>query len=199
MQSIGELVRSLRLKGGYPLRKIAAMLDIDQAILSKMERGQRKFKKDQVIKLAGYFNYDKKEMLINFLSDQVIGGIDNEDFAMEVLQVAEEKIAYQRKSKLSRSDIISKMNGYFKKENRILTVWIFGSFSREKEEVFNDIDLMIEFNEDQSLSLFDLADMQFNLESLTGINIDIVEKGCIKTFAWKNAKKDLRIIYDRNR
>ena len=118
---------------------------------------------------------------------------------MEVLQVAEEKIAYQRKSKLSRSDIISKMNGYFKKENRILTVWIFGSFSREKEEVFNDIDLMIEFNEDQSLSLFDLADMQFNLESLTGINIDIVEKGCIKTFAWKNAKKDLRIIYDRNR
>jgi len=32
MQQIGVLIRELRLEKGYPLRKVAAFLDIDQAI-----------------------------------------------------------------------------------------------------------------------------------------------------------------------
>ncbi|MBA7548547.1 hypothetical protein ES705_41008 [subsurface metagenome] len=72
MKSIGELIRSLREKDGYPLRKVAAFLDIDQAILSKIERGQRKLTKEQVIKLADFFKYNEKEMLITFLSDRII-------------------------------------------------------------------------------------------------------------------------------
>ena len=66
MQNIGELIRTLRKKEGYPLRKVAAFLDIDQAVLSKIERGQRKLTKEQVIKLADFFNYDEKEMLITY-------------------------------------------------------------------------------------------------------------------------------------
>ena len=49
MQNIGELIRTLREKEGYPLRKVAAFLDIDQAVLSKIERGQRKLSKEQVV------------------------------------------------------------------------------------------------------------------------------------------------------
>ena len=94
MQNIGELIRTLREKKGYPLRKVAAFLDIDQAILSKIERGQRKLTKEQVIKLADFFNYNEKKMLITFLSDQIIHEIGNEDYAKEALKVAEEKIEY---------------------------------------------------------------------------------------------------------
>ena len=94
MQNIGELIRTLREKEGYPLRKVAAFLDIDQAVLSKIERGQRKFSKEQVIKLADFFNYDEKEMLVTFFSDQIIYEIGNEDYAKEALKVAEEKIEY---------------------------------------------------------------------------------------------------------
>ena len=94
MQNIGELVRTLREKEGYPLRKVAAFLDIDQAVLSKIERGQRKFTKEHIIKLADFFNYNEKEMLVTFFSDQKIYEIGNEDYAKEALKVAEEKIEY---------------------------------------------------------------------------------------------------------
>lgn len=97
MQNIGELIRTLREKKGYPLRKVAAYLDIDQAILSKIERGQRKLSKEQVIKLANFFNYNEKEMLITFLSDRIIYEIGNEEFAKEALKVAENKIDYLKK------------------------------------------------------------------------------------------------------
>ncbi|MBI9038314.1 MAG: helix-turn-helix transcriptional regulator [Bacteroidales bacterium] len=94
MQNIGELIRSLREKEGYPLRKVAAFLDIDQAVLSKIERGQRKLTKKHIIKLADFFNYNEKEMLITFLSDQIVYEIGNEDYAKEALKLAEEKIEY---------------------------------------------------------------------------------------------------------
>ena len=45
---------------GYPLRKVAAFLDIDQAILSKIERGQRKISKEQVIKLAEFLREENE-------------------------------------------------------------------------------------------------------------------------------------------
>lgn len=99
MQSIGKLIRSLREKEGYPLRKLAAFLDIDQAVLSKIERGQRKLTKEQVIKLAGFFNYNEKEILVTFFSDQIIHEIGNEEYAKDALKVAEQRIEYLKKSR----------------------------------------------------------------------------------------------------
>jgi transcriptional regulator with XRE-family HTH domain len=41
-ETIGEKPRQLREAKELPLRKMAALLDIDVAILSKMERGERR-------------------------------------------------------------------------------------------------------------------------------------------------------------
>jgi len=98
MHSIGELIRTLREKEGYPLRKVAAFLDMDQAVLSKIERGLRKLNKEKVIKLADFFNYDEKEMLVTFFSDQILYAIGNEDYAKEALKVAEARIEYLEKN-----------------------------------------------------------------------------------------------------
>lgn len=96
MQNIGELLRSLRERERYPLRKVAAYLDIDQAVLSKIERGQRKLGKDQVKQLAEFYNYNEKEMLITYLSDQIINEIGTDEYAKDALKVAEKKIDYIR-------------------------------------------------------------------------------------------------------
>lgn len=98
MESIGELIRRLRKEKGEPLRKVAAYLDIDQAVLSKIETGQRKATKEQVVKLAKYFGADKKEMLVGYLSDRIVSEIEGERLAKEALKVAEEKIKYQKKN-----------------------------------------------------------------------------------------------------
>jgi len=94
MLTIGEQIRKLREDKGLPLRKVAAELDIDQSILSKIERGERKASKDQIIKIAKIFSVDEKELLINYLSDKVLYELIGEDLAADALKVAEKKIKY---------------------------------------------------------------------------------------------------------
>ncbi len=94
MISIGEQIRKLREEQGLPLRKVAAKLDIDQSILSKIERGERKASKKQIIQIARIFNADEKELLINYLSDKVLYELIDEELAADALKVAEKKIQY---------------------------------------------------------------------------------------------------------
>ena len=98
MLSIGAQIRKLREDQGLPLRKVAAKLDIDQSILSKIERGERKASKDHIIQIAEIFNVDKKDLLINYLSDKVLYELIDEDFAVDALKVAEKKIIYASKT-----------------------------------------------------------------------------------------------------
>lgn len=97
MLSIGKQIRKLREDQGLPLRKVAAELDIDQSILSKIERGERKASKEQIIQIARIFNVDEKELLINYLSDRVLYDLKDEDLATDALKVAEMKIKYMIK------------------------------------------------------------------------------------------------------
>jgi len=54
-ETVGEKLRQLREQNKMPLRRVAALLDIDVAILSKMERGERKLTKEVVLKLADIY------------------------------------------------------------------------------------------------------------------------------------------------
>ena len=87
MESLGDTIRNLREDKQLPLRVVSAYLDIDQAILSKIERGQRKATREQVIKLAEYFKVKEEDLLIAWLSDKL------------VYEVAEEKIKYNKTQK----------------------------------------------------------------------------------------------------
>lgn len=99
MENFGETIRKLREEKELPLRTVAAFLDTDQAILSKIERGQRKPTREQVVKLAGYFNVKENDLLIAWLSDKLVYEVEDEDMALKALQVAEEKVKYITKNK----------------------------------------------------------------------------------------------------
>ncbi len=195
MKEIGKLIRELREKEGYPLRKVAAYLDIDQAILSKIERGQRKISKVQVIKLAEFFNYDKKEMLITYLSDQIICLIQDEDLAKEALKAAEEKIEYKKYQTIDREQIITKMVSVLKSFIKVRKAWIYGSFARGDDDYLSDIDIAVKA--DQRLNYFDMAEIQYRLEKETNRKIDIGFIDTFKTSVYKNVKPDLKLIYER--
>ncbi len=96
MDSLGETIRKLREEKELPLRTVAAFLDIDQAILSKIERGQRKASREQVIKLAEYFKVKENDLVVAWLSDKVAYEVADEPTALKALQVAEEKVKYQK-------------------------------------------------------------------------------------------------------
>ena len=102
MDSLGETIRKLREREELPLRTVAAFLDIDQAILSKIERGQRKATRDQVVKLAVYFKVKENDLLIAWLSDKLIYEVEDEEVALKALQVAEERVKYITKNKAKK-------------------------------------------------------------------------------------------------
>ena len=99
MDSLGETVRKLRETKELPLRTVAAYLDFDQAILSKIERGKRKPSREQVLKLAEFFKVKENDLLVAWLSDKLVYVVEDEDMALKALQVAEERVKYITKNK----------------------------------------------------------------------------------------------------
>ncbi len=99
MKKIAEIIRELREHNGLLLRQVAAEIQIDQALLSKIERGERMPTKEQVIRLAKFYKVDENDFIIAFLSDKLVYELQDEKMALKAMQVAEKKINYIRKLK----------------------------------------------------------------------------------------------------
>lgn len=94
METTGQILRNKRQKLGLLLRQVSAYADIDQAILSKIERNERKPTKEMLDKLAEILKINKEELLVQFISDKIAYEIAGEDCAGKVLKVAGEKVKY---------------------------------------------------------------------------------------------------------
>ncbi|MBR5924307.1 MAG: nucleotidyltransferase domain-containing protein [Bacteroidales bacterium] len=97
---------------------------------------------------------------------------------------------------LERVVIISIIQQTLKKQP-VLRAWIFGSWSRQEERYDSDIDLLVDFDETQNVSLLDYTRYMLELQDNTGKKIDFVENGYLLPFAQENANKEKYIIYER--
>jgi hypothetical protein len=68
-------------------------------MLSKIERGERRAKKEQVSIFATIFSVKENELLSLWLADQVYEIVKDEGVALKAIQVAEEEVKYQSKRK----------------------------------------------------------------------------------------------------
>ncbi len=93
----GERIRSLREKQNLYLRQVAALLEMDTAQLSKIEKGVRLIKKEQIPILAEILKVEKDELLILWLADQLYDVVKDEKLANEAMQVAEKKINFKKR------------------------------------------------------------------------------------------------------
>lgn len=94
-----DRIKQLREDNGLLQRKVAAALDVDAGLYSKIERGERSAKREQVIALASIFNANEKELLTLWLADQVYGIVGYEQNANDVLNIVAENIVEYNKSK----------------------------------------------------------------------------------------------------
>jgi len=99
LKRIGEIIRELREEKSLFLRQVAAEIEIDQALLSKIERSERMPTRQQVKRFAQFFGTDENEMLVAYLSDKLVHELLNEEMAVKAMQVAEKKINYIIKNK----------------------------------------------------------------------------------------------------
>lgn len=99
MKKIGEIIRQKREEKGLLLRQVASLLEIDQALLSKIERGQRNATKQLIINLAPILEMDERELLIQYFSDKIAYELVSEEIGKDTLKVAEQKIDYLKQEK----------------------------------------------------------------------------------------------------
>jgi predicted nucleotidyltransferase len=194
MDNLGNTIRKLREAKELPLRIVAAYLDIDQAILSKIERGQRKISRNQVVKLAQYFQVKEEDLLVVWLSDKLVYEVEDEELALKALQLAENQIAYIAFKKIDRNKIRKLIIACIGKFEKIKKAWIYGSFSREDDGPKSDIDIAIEATDD--FSYFDLAEVQFQLEKLINRKVDVGFIDSFKPYIMEHVKPDLQLIYE---
>lgn len=194
-ETIGHTLRRLRIESKLPLRKVAALVDVDVAILSKMERGERRLTKAMVQKLGKLYKHDTDELMVLYLRDKVLQEVGDDQLAIKALQVAEKAVSYNAANTAAKSTITGAIKAVLKLDGRVEEAWIFGSVARGQARTDSDIDIMVEFNKKKKYSFFDLADIAYRIEQKINRKVDLVEKGYLKSFAAKTAQNDWFKIY----
>lgn len=88
----GKRIKELREKKGLVQRQLAAELEIDTPMFSKIERGERRAKREQVIELARLLEVDVDELLTLWLAGQVYDLLEDEAVAKKVVEFVKKKL-----------------------------------------------------------------------------------------------------------
>ena len=99
-ETFGTLIKNLRVSNKLTLREVALKIGIDTSMLGKIEKDNRKASKEIITKLADFFDIKPTSLNIAMKSDIVAYNIlEDDENALEILKVAEQKIKYSKKSK----------------------------------------------------------------------------------------------------
>lgn len=74
------------------LRQLASKLDMDTSVISKIERGDRQLKKDQIPLLVQILDANEQELLTLWLADHVMDVVKDEPLADEALKTVSKNI-----------------------------------------------------------------------------------------------------------
>lgn len=92
MNLFGEYLRNRREQLGLPLRKVAAELDIDTSILSKIERNERVATKEMLPTLSEILEVKEKEIQIEFIQSTILSELGDLEFLTDGLRNVLKKI-----------------------------------------------------------------------------------------------------------
>lgn len=99
MITLGDTLKQAREEKKLILRKVSAEVDIDQSLISKFEKNERKPTMEQIIRLAKFYGLPQNQLVINWYSEKIAEDLKYTESTSEILKVAEEKINYYRTQK----------------------------------------------------------------------------------------------------
>lgn len=93
MNHLGQKIRELRESKSLLIRQIAAELQMDTALMSKIERGDRNASKQQVVEIAKYLKAKEEDLLTLWLADKIESAIVEEPkIAYLAMKIANKKL-----------------------------------------------------------------------------------------------------------
>lgn len=88
------------------------------------------------------------------------------------------------------------ISDYFKTQP-VLKAWLFGSYSRNEQRPWSDVDILVQYDRQQPIGLLKIAGMKVDLEDLLHCEVDLVEDGTLRPWAVESVNKDRKLIYER--
>jgi len=92
MDTVGNKIRESRKSKGLLLRQLAAILDMDVAILSKIERGERSPTKQQLQKIANALTINETELANTLLAESIISELSSNENPIEILKIVQKEL-----------------------------------------------------------------------------------------------------------
>lgn len=102
MKTLGDTLKCAREEKDLILRKVAAEVDIDQSLISKFEKNERKPTLEQIVRLAKFYGLSESELIINWYSEKIADKLKHIESTSEILKVAKEKINYYKSQNNAR-------------------------------------------------------------------------------------------------
>ena len=96
-----------------------------------------------------------------------------------------------------KQSIVNKLQAFFP-AYPVEKAWVFGSYARGEETRRSDIDIMVRFEKDARISLFDYIRIMHKLKDLLHKKVDLVTEDGIKEFARESIEQDKILIYERD-
>ena len=87
---LGKRIKELREEKQLLQRQLAASLEIDTPMYSKIERGERRAKREQVVKLAELLDTRVDELLTLWLAGQIFELVKDEEYIAQALKYVED-------------------------------------------------------------------------------------------------------------
>ncbi|MEG2598733.1 MAG: helix-turn-helix transcriptional regulator [Muribaculaceae bacterium] len=100
-----EKIKRLREEQQLPQRQLAAALEIDTATYCKIEKGDRKARREQIAIIADMLKCEKEELLEIWLADKVYDIVKEEEHSDNVLSIVAEKVVEYTVRNLNKSNI----------------------------------------------------------------------------------------------
>jgi len=88
--------------------------------------------------------------------------------------------------------ILEKEKPYLEQKFGVSSIGLFGSYVRGEQKKDSDIDILVEFN--KRLTLFDLMDVEFYLESTLGEDVDLVPRDSLRKHIGKHILQEVQYI-----
>ena len=85
---------------------------------------------------------------------------------------------------------------YFKTQP-VVRAWIFGSYLRNEQRLWSDIDILVQYDRSHPIGLLKIAGMKVDLEDLLNCEVDLVEEGSLRPWAVESVNHDKKLIYER--
>ena len=95
-----------------------------------------------------------------------------------------------------KQSIINKLQGFFP-AYPVEKAWIFGSYARGEETRKSDLDVLVRFDKNATITLIDYAKIMNNLSDLLHKKVDLVQEGTLYKFAQESVENDKILVYER--